>query len=161
MTNIVEVKRRLEDARVCLESAERNLEIGDYRVAVQNAQLCVELSAKAVISYFTEPHWTHNPKSQLLSVLDGRKLDISRSLGVQIINGLYQIAEDAEEVAPWHMWSVYGREMDEGLVPAARLATKDVAIKLLESARRSFKIVQKFLKKIEEMQGTIEKGGGI
>ena len=55
MKNTSEVTRRLKDARVCLTSARKNLPLEEHRVVVRNAQLCIGLSAKAVIAYFAEP----------------------------------------------------------------------------------------------------------
>ena len=55
MKNTSEVTRRLKDARAYLTSARKNLPLEEHRVVVQNVQLCIELSAKAVIAYFAEP----------------------------------------------------------------------------------------------------------
>lgn len=43
MDDLEEVIRRLKDAKACIESARKNMELGDYRVVVQNAQLGIEL----------------------------------------------------------------------------------------------------------------------
>ncbi|MBI4641564.1 MAG: HEPN domain-containing protein [Candidatus Tectomicrobia bacterium] len=60
MNNLDEVQRRLIDAKDCFVRAERDFSFQDYRGTIQNAQLAIDLSAKAVISYFNEPEWTHN-----------------------------------------------------------------------------------------------------
>lgn len=69
MNSTAEAARWLRDAEACLASAERALTAQDYRVAVQNAQLCVEHSTKAVIAHFAEPLWRHDPSPQLLRLL--------------------------------------------------------------------------------------------
>jgi len=50
MNNLVEMSRWLKDARASLKAAERNFKAKDFRVTTQQAQLSIELSAKAMIS---------------------------------------------------------------------------------------------------------------
>ena len=70
MRSITEANRWLRDAEACLASAQWALDAQDYRVAVQNAQLCVEYSAKAVIAQLAEPLWRHDPSPQLRRLLE-------------------------------------------------------------------------------------------
>ena len=143
MKNVTEAGRWLRDAEACLRSAQRALEIQDYRVAVQNAQLCVELSAKAVIAQFAEPLWRHDPSPQLRHLLDGHGEVVVRRGGEEMLASLRQLAEDAQEAAPWHGWSTYGRELeDKGWVAAVDLASEAVASDLLQRAQRSLQTAQ-------------------
>jgi HEPN domain-containing protein len=143
--NVTEAGRWLRDAEACLRSAEQARDIQDYRVAVQNAQLCVELSAKAVIAQFAEPLWRHDPSPQLRRLLDVHGEMIVRRCGEGMLASLRQLAEDAQEAAPWHGWSTYGREIeDEGWVAAVDLSTEAVASDLLQRAQRSVLTARSF-----------------
>jgi len=141
--NTTETSRWLRDAEACFRSAQRAFDIQDYRVAVQNAQLCVELSAKAVIAQFAEPLWRHDPSPQLRQLLDTHGEAIVRRCGEEMIASLRRLAEDAQEVAPWHGWSTYGREFeDKGWIAAVDLVTEAVASELLQRAQRSLRTAQ-------------------
>lgn len=143
MKNITETERGLRDAEACLRSTQWAVEVQDYRVAAQNAQLCVELSAKAVIAHFAEPLWRHDPSPQLRRLLDAHGEALERRCGAEMLASLRQLAEDAQEAAPWHGWTTYGRELeDKGWVAAVDLATEAVASELLQRAQRSLLTAQ-------------------
>jgi HEPN domain-containing protein len=140
---VTETGRWLRDAEACLRSAQWAWEARDYRVAVQNAQLCVEFSAKAVIAQFAEPVWRHDPSPQLRRLSDTHAEALERQCGVEMLVSLRQLAEDAQEAAPWHAWSTYGLELeDQGWVAAVDLATEAVAGDLLQRAQRSLLTAQ-------------------
>ena len=106
MKNVTEASRWLRDAEACLHSAQRALDVQDYRVVVQNAQLC----------------------------------------GEEMLASLGQLAEDAQEAAPWHGWSTYGRELeDKGWVAAVDLSTETVASDFLQRAQRSLQTAQSWV----------------
>jgi len=147
MRNLSEVEVRLRDAESSLRSAENNFMLRDWKVTVQNAQLCIELSAKAVIAYFEEPWWTHDPSEQLLSVIEARKEELEALRDV--LQRLYALAEDAEMAAPWHAWSTYGRRAEDGSwVPAVELCSEGTAKDILERARRSYETAREFFETI-------------
>ena len=81
MRNLSEVEIRLRDAQASLSTAQRSFPAEDYRAVVQNAHLCIELSAKAVIAYYEEPAWTHNPSEELLKILEEHGEEIAEMLG--------------------------------------------------------------------------------
>jgi hypothetical protein len=144
--NVTEVSRWHRDAQACLISAQRALALEDYRVAVQNAQLCIELSAKAVIAYFAEPLWRHDPSAQLRSILTARAEAIAERGGQGLVQALHQLVADVEEVAPWHGWSTYGKESEDGTwIAAVDLCTREVAEDLLARAKRAFQALNDFL----------------
>lgn len=146
MKNVTEASRWLRDAEACLHSAQRALDVQDYRVVVQNAQLCIELSAKAVIAQFAEPLWRHDPSPQLRRLLDARGEAIVRRCGEEMLASLGQLVEDAQEAAPWHGWSTYGRELeDKGWVAAVDLSTETIASDLLQRAQRSLETAQSWV----------------
>ena len=146
MKNTTEASRWLRDAEACLRSAQRALDIQDYRVVVQNAQLCIELSAKAVIARFAEPLWRHDPSPQLRHLLDAYGEVISKRCSREMLASLRQLAEDAQEAAPWHGWSTYGRELeDKGWVAAVDLSTETIASDLLRRAQRSLQTAQSWV----------------
>lgn len=145
MNNIDEFYRRLKDGRACLEGAEKNLSLKDYRTSIQNAQLCIEMCAKAIISYFTEPLWQHDPSDQLLSIIKRYGKKISHQFYQGIVADLNRLSKEAETAAPWHAWSTYGKEKKDGSwIAAVDLCKKDIAMKLVQGAKESFKIAEKF-----------------
>ena len=99
---------RLRLAMMYLEDAKAALETHDYRRAVQSSQLCVENSAKAIISLFRVPSWSHNPAPELREVKD--------NLSEELHARLERLAILAEELAPEHGRSTYG-EPEAGLTP--------------------------------------------
>jgi HEPN domain-containing protein len=151
MRNFSEIEMRLKDAEYSLRCAEDNLPLEHYTVVIQNAQLCIELSAKAVIAFYEEPWWTHDPSEQILRILEEHGEELAEMLEVE---GLSALAEDAGVAAPWHVWSVYGKRTEDGTrIAAVDACTKynglikgEVAEDLLERARRSYKTAMKFFK---------------
>lgn len=105
MKSAAEAERWLRDAEACVTSAERAYQARDYRVVVQNAQLCVEHSTKAVIAHLAEPLWRHDPSLQLRRLLETHEEAIVERCGEEMPAALSQLAEDAEKAAPWHGWS--------------------------------------------------------
>jgi HEPN domain-containing protein len=163
MNNGSEMERWLKDAHASLASAEKAFQAGDYRVATQNAQLCTELSAKAIIALFAEPAWRHDPGKQLQSLLEKHKPQITQQLDDQTRQNLARLAQDADEVAPWHGWSTfrlrsrqaYGRgEEDDVWIAAVDLCTQSVADDLLARARRSVETVAAFIQHTNETSHT-------
>lgn len=145
MRNLTEVSRRHRDAQACLTSAQQALALEDYRVAIQNAQLCIELSAKAVIAYFAEPLWRHDPSLQLRSILAAQADAMAERGGQNLLQALRQLAADAEEVAPWHGWSTYGKESEDGTwIAAVDLCTREVAEDLFARAKRALQALNDF-----------------
>lgn len=144
MRNVTEVSRWHRDAHACLNIAQLAFASGDHRVAVQNAQLSIELATKAVIAYFAEPLWRHDPSTQLRSILTVQAEAIAERGGPNLLQALYRLAADAEEAAPWHGWSTYGKEgEDEAWIAAVDLCTEEIAKDL--RARRAFQALSDFL----------------
>lgn len=148
MNNVDEASRWLKDARACLRTSQDVIGRKDWRAAIQNAQLCIELSAKAVIAYFAEPEWTHNVRRQLIGILDDQKEEMLEGLELEIIQRLYRLAEEVGETAPWHGRSTYGEERDGVWTPAVELCKRGKAKELLSVAERSLESASKFLKLI-------------
>lgn len=137
----------MKDAKDCLRRARRCSSEKDWRGAVQNAQLAIELSVKGMIAFFEEPDWTHKPDSQLIRIAEERKGPIMKKFGRQMIDAFMIAAEDVNISAPWHGWSVYGkaREDSTGWMPAVELCTADVAEDLMRRAERTISTAEKFL----------------
>jgi len=147
--NSSEMDWRLRGAQACLGSAQRDFPAGDYRATAQNAQLCIELSAKAVIAHFAEPIWDHDPSDQLLGIVREHGDEIARRGGEEMKRGLIRLAEDARIAAPWYARSTYGqRAEDRSWISALDLCTREVAEDLLERAIRSFATARKFFVKV-------------
>lgn len=144
MKNTLETQRWLRDAEACLSTAQTVFSLSDYRAAVQNAQLCIELSAKAIIACFAEPVWRHDPSKQLLKLIEEHQGEIEERLS----DKLHALANDAQEAAPWHGWSVYGRLKPEGWMPAVDICTEETARDLLEKATQGFQTASEFCSKL-------------
>ncbi len=150
MDNYSESSRWLKDAKDSFERAERCFNINDWRGTIQNAQLAIELSAKAIISLFEEPDWTHSPDAQLVRVIEERKDDLLSGLDKSFLDEILQIANDVKFSAPWHGWSVYGKEDEEqGIwISAVDLCSEGIAKEMFEKGRRVIKITQDFFNKV-------------
>ena len=153
MENYQESIRWMKDAIDCLRRARRCLSERDWRGTVQNAQLAIELSVKAMIAFFEEPDWIHKPDGQLLVIVEERKGQITKRLGQHMIDALMGAAEDVSICAPWHGWSVYGkaREDSTGWMPAVDLCTADVAEDLMKRAERTINTAEKFLQSAQPL----------
>jgi HEPN domain-containing protein len=142
--NITEAKRWLKDAKACLNTARSVFPLGDYRATIQNAQLCIKLSAKAIIACFAEPVWRHDPSEQLLKLLEEHEGEIREGSAAK----LRTLAQDVQGAAPWHGWSVYGRMEPGGWVPAVDLCTEEKARNLLERAEAAFQTANGFCSRL-------------
>ncbi len=151
MTTQYEVLRWIKDAQASLNSAKNSVSLKDWRNITINAQLCIELSSKAIIAYFTEPLWTHNPANQLSKIIKEYELQIIDKFDKEMIDDLIRIAQSVQDSAPWHGWATYGKEAEDGLwIPAVELCTEEIATKFLDKAVTTFNTVSEFFKKIFE-----------
>ncbi len=142
----------MKDARADFKRAERCFQEKDWQGTVQNAQLAIELSVKAVVAFFEEPDWTHSPDKQLIKIVREREKGIRKRFGQQMVDDLIIAAEDARIAAPWHGWSVYGRAKEDGTgwVSAVDLCIREIAEDLAKRARHVFKTVEKFVQETSE-----------
>jgi HEPN domain-containing protein len=144
MNNKAETERWRRDVRDYFREAERSFSESSFRSATQNAQLCIETSCKAVISYFGEPEWTHSPGGQLLKIIESKKGELKKLLPHELLKDLYELCEDADFAGPWHGLSTYG-EVRGGIHSAAvDICTKEVAQDLLNRARNAYKTLEEF-----------------
>ena len=136
----------LREAEGALDRARRLLTDRDWVGVCQQAQLCVEYSAKAVIACFEAHQWTHDPSDQLLRVVQANSDAILSRFGEGMVQRLQGLASDAHEAAPWHGWSTYGRmESDEHQTFPTDLCTQEDAERLLELSERSFLTASQFV----------------
>jgi HEPN domain-containing protein len=150
MDNHLEAERWMKDAGSFFKRAERCFKERDWQGSIQNSQLAIELSAKALISLFEEPEWTHNPHAQFRRIIEDRRKEIEKIFGSDFFNELYAIIEEIKKSSPWHGWCIYGKEDEDGKwISAVDLCTEDVARNLFESARRCFTVIEKFLKGVK------------
>lgn len=128
MENYSESELWMKDARDCFVCAWTCFNEKDWRGTVQNAQLAIELSTKAMNALFEEPDWTHSPDKQLKEIIEERKDEVLSEFSF-LIDTLIHIAEGVKFAAPCHGGSVYGREREDGTgwIPAVDLCTREVA----------------------------------
>lgn len=135
---------RLELARGHLERARKALALGDFADTMGEAQLSVENSAKAVISCFQIPSWSHDPSEELLDVIKSNRLRIIELLGEEFLRRLKGLAEKVHVIAPEHGRSTYGDV--ERRIPPWRIYSQEDARKGLDYAEDSYKIAESFVK---------------
>jgi len=144
MNNKTETQRWKKDAQDYLKEAERAFSENSHRSATQNAQLCIETSCKAVISYFGEPEWPHSPGGQLSKIMESKNEELQKTLPAAILKDFYTSSEDADFAGPWHGLATY-REVREGVHYAAvEICTRAVALNLLTRARKAYKVLESF-----------------
>jgi len=125
-----EVNYRLRLAENYLKDAEESFKRGDFRATVASSQLTVENSAKAIISVFRIPSWSHDPSHELREIAQQIPLDVRHLVE--------ELADLAEILAPEHGRSTYG-EPARGLTPW-EIYSRDDAEKTLQYARKAVEI---------------------
>lgn len=146
MENQYDARQWLREAEGAFHAARRMAHYRDWVRVCQQAQLCVEYSAKSVIDCFEVHEWTHNPGEQLLKVLQANEQTIRSRFGEEMIQRLQVLAADADAAAPWHGWSTYGRREPDGRITfPTDLCTQEESEQLLERAERSFPPAAQFV----------------
>ncbi|MBM3239962.1 hypothetical protein FJZ31_27060 [Candidatus Poribacteria bacterium] len=146
MLNNQDASHWLREVEEALGDVRTNMPLGRLVNTAQRAQLCVEYSAKAVISCFARPAWEHNPGSQLMTLIQENDADIRARFGEIMIQRLIQLAKDAADAAPWHVISTYGRREHDGARSwPTDLCTQANAQWLAELAERSFLTAREFI----------------
>lgn len=151
MTNSIEAKRWFKDAEDNFKRAKKCYSEKDWRGAIQNAQMAIELSGKSIIAFFEEPKWSNDPGDQLLEVIEEREKEIEEKFNSKMIESIRKINEDAEISEPWHGRSTYGKiDEEKGIwLSSVDVCTEEVAKDLIKRAERTFKITKIFIKKIK------------
>ena len=128
-----------------LRRAEFSLTHQEYAVVVHYAQLALEISAKTIISYYYEPHWSHDPSGDLLNVIRANGKTLEQRLGKATVRAMRRLATDAKQYAPWHTWSTYGLdEPDEAYQSPDDLCTAAVVADLMPRARHAIAFALRF-----------------
>ncbi len=143
------IKYRLKLAEGFLKEADQDLELERYRSCVDNAQLSIENSVKAVFSFFGPVAKTHNPAADLKQLMETKKTageieDVLLSI-VKIASGygmkehfLTNYGDEIELLSPWEIFSREDAEKAKGsAVDCFDLAKK--ALQLLERDEKAEK----------------------
>lgn len=136
-----------EFSKDALLSAKKNLQDKLFRTAAQQSQIVIELSAKAIISCFTEDEWKHDISNQLAKIIEGNNQKIMAVLGEDFVKDLQILVEDVYTAAPWHGKTIYGFTDNFGrtIKSAVKICTEDIAKDLLVRAERSYTTAEKFI----------------
>jgi HEPN domain-containing protein len=121
-----------------LREAENAFMREEWRLVVASAQLSVENSAKAIISYFKVPSWSHDPSGELLELINLLPED-TREL-------VKAIAYVVHLLAPEHGRSTYGEPI-RGLTPW-EIYRREEAEKALDMARRVLEYTKTILRRL-------------
>jgi HEPN domain-containing protein len=109
---------------------------------VLNSQLASENFAKAIISLFEVPTWSHDPSDQLSATLDNMPKDLAGEVK--------ELVSVVHELAPEHGRFSYG-EPGLSLVPG-EIYQKSHAEEAMEKTRRGREIAQRVLKRFGVMK---------
>lgn len=135
-----EAERLLRDAKEDRDRAIRYTGLKDWVTVILYSQLAVEKSAKALISCFEAFEWTHDPSGQLKKLVEKGLLH----------HDFLEVASYTREAAPWHGRSTYGG-LGNGLWRSpSELCTEDVAVELLNKARKSVNKAAGFIERFFE-----------
>jgi HEPN domain-containing protein len=119
------IKYRLKLAEGFLKEADQDLELERYRSCVDNAQLSIENSVKAVLFFFGPVARTHNPAADLKQLIEIKKIageiqDVLLSI-VRIASGygmkehfLTDYGDEIELLSPWDIFSREDAEKAKG-----------------------------------------------
>lgn len=138
-----EAKYRAELADGHLERARKAMSRADFADTMSEAQLSIENAAKAVISCFQIPSWSHDPSEELRDIVKDNRSRILNLLGPDFPQILEELAYDAHTVAPEHGRVTYGDV--ERRVPPWQLYSEQDARKVLEKAERACAAVRRFI----------------
>lgn len=133
----------LREAREDLNRAARSFRLKDWVVVIHWSQLAIEKSAKALISCFEAFEWTHDPSGQLTKLIERGLLS----------NDFLEIASYAKEAAPWHGRSTYGGLRGGRWRSPAEFCTAEVAIDLLDKARKAVDRTAGFIERFFRDEG--------
>ena len=135
---------RLELTEGYLERAEKAFARRDFADTVAEAQLSVENAAKAVISCFQIPSWSHDPSEELLDIVKNNQPKIAELLGSEFLKRLERLAERVHIIAPEHGRASYGDI--ERRIPPWRIYSEEDAQRALEYAREACTTAKSFIK---------------
>lgn len=136
---------RLKLAQGFYEEASQDLESQRYRSCVDNSQMCIENSAKAIIVCFTPVGKTHQPGQQLKKIM---KRELSSEIRERIKRAIPLVEQHGFEE---HILTDYGDEENRKTPwellnrEAAEAAHKDATI-ILGEAKQTICLVAKWKK---------------
>jgi len=137
MNSQEEAERRIRISERHLKEAKEAWKRNDFPEVVGHSQLSVENAAKAVISCFRIPSWSHDPSQELRGAV--REVDMDEWMRKRIES----LADSAHILAPEHGRSDYGtltRLPEE-------LYGKENAEEVLRMAEEGFECAAAFIRK--------------
>ena len=129
----------LHRAKEEIENFRRELSKIHLASCVAESQMCIESSAKTVISIFRVPSRAHDPSAELWEVLE----EIRKKVKKETIDAIENLAGTASEVAPEHIRATYGDEKRK--IPPSELYDEETATELLRSAEKAYETAEEFL----------------
>lgn len=135
-----EVAYRKMLATSYLEESRKAFGRGDWRGAVAHAQLAAENAAKAVISLYGVPSWSHDPSWELI--------EASSSLPGELRGYARRLADIAHKLFPEHARSTYGDPV-KGVPPWEIYSRRD-AERALRMAEEAVSLMATILERVGE-----------
>jgi len=141
-----EVDYRLQLAEGFLVEASQDFELSRWRSCVDNSQLCIENSGKAILALFNITSKTHDPAQHVATLLRSESLaeDIQTQLQSLLPNLMalgsreHFLTDYGDETSYTLPWDLFDEEMAGEAIQAARLSLEGVK-KLIEEGNISRK----------------------
>ncbi len=147
MNTTEEVSYRLALSAGFLVEAEQDLSLGRWRSCVDNAQLTVENSGKAVLALFNIPAKTHDPARQIAVMLQEEELPIEIQQAIlQMLPDLlifgkreHFLTDYGDEATYTLPWDLFDQGSAEKAITSARTSLKraQAVDKLVSQLRKS------------------------
>ena len=116
MNSLEDMDYRLELAEGFLKEAEEDYKSGRYRSCVDNSQISIENSAKAILAYFGPLAKTHNPSEDLTRLISEGQIAEplkEKIKKLSLLAGQYGMKEhfltdygdEIKRISPWKLFS--------------------------------------------------------
>jgi len=128
---------RLRLAKGFQEEAQQDYQLRRWRSCVDNAQLSVENSGKAIIALFEPVQKTHNPANQLREIIEKNRIDAALLPDLQTALTVFDELGFAQ-----HFMTDYGDE--EGYRDPWSIFSEADALKSLETVSTCLALAERF-----------------
>jgi len=143
MDSEAEARYRLKLAEGHLSKASSFMINGAYDDSVGKAQLSVENSAKAIVSCFRVPSWSHDPSEELDDILTTNREALVKLFGESYLEKVNEASEAAATLAPERGKATYGDVISH--TPPWEIYDRGKAEEALALARKTFEIAKNFV----------------
>jgi HEPN domain-containing protein len=137
------VNYRKELAQGFLQEATEDLNLKRYRSCVDNSQLSIENSVKAVLAFFGPVPRTHNPSAAITDLIQSREFEDEIKEALEHLRDLssgYGLRE--------HFLTDYGDELQK--LSPWQIFSREDAEQALDTANQCFSVMNDLLQRLSE-----------